>query len=84
MYGEYQEDEELQRRINDKNDYIIDNSLRVSLLYFMVKNGIIKVKKIMDINSEVYISRFNPDTYIGVCKDCPEMYGVNFKYKKNE
>ena len=50
----------------------------------MVKNGIIKVKKIMDINSEVYISRLNPDTYIGVCKDCPEMYGVNFKYKKNE
>lgn len=67
-----------------KNDYIIDNPLRVPLSYPMVKSGIIKVKKIMDINSEVYMSRFNPDTYIGVCKDCPEMCGINFKYKKNE
>ena len=44
----------------------------------------IKVKKIMDINSEVYMSRFYPDTYIGVCKDCPEMCGINFNYKENE
>lgn len=67
-----------------KNDYIIDNPLRVPLNYPMVKSGIIKVKKIMDINSKVYMSKVNPDTYIGVCKDCPEMCGVNFNYKKNE
>ena len=67
-----------------KNDYIIDNPLRVPLSYPMVKSGIIKVKKIMDINSEVYMSRFNPDTYIGVCKDCPELCGINFNYKGNE
>lgn len=35
----------------------------------------------MDINSEVYISRFNPNTYIGICENCPEMCGINFEYK---
>jgi len=50
----------------------------------MVKDSVIKVKKIMDINSEVYISRFNPDTYIGVCKDCSEMCDINFNYSKDE
>ena len=64
-----------------KNENIIDNPLRVPLSYFMVKSGIIKVKKIMDINSEVYISRFNPNTYIGICENCPEMCGINFEYK---
>lgn len=66
-----------------KNDYIIDNPLRVPLSYPMVKSGIIKVKKIMDINSEVYISKFNPETYIGVCENCPEKCGITFNYKSN-
>jgi len=67
-----------------KNEYIIDNPLRVPTSYPLVKSGIIKVTKVMDINSEVYMSKFNPETYIGVCKDCPELCGVNFKYEKNE
>lgn len=67
-----------------KNENIIDNPLRVPLSYQLVKDGIIRVKKIMDINSAVYMSKFNPDTYIGVCENCPEMCGINFKYKKNE
>lgn len=59
-----------------KNENIIDNPLRCPSSYTMVKSGIIKVKKVKDINSEVYMSKFNPNTYVGICKDCPELCGI--------
>lgn len=59
-----------------KNDKALDNPLRVNPSYYLVKEGVIKVKKIKDLNSEVYMSKFNPDTYIGICKECPDKCGI--------
>lgn len=61
-----------------KNKNIIDNPLRCPTSYPMVKEGIIKVKKVWDLNSEVYMSKFNPDTYVGRCDKCPELCGLLF------
>jgi len=59
-----------------KNELVLDNPLRVGLSYPMVKQGIIKVKKVWDLDSQVYMSKFNDKTYVGRCSDCPEKCGI--------
>lgn len=59
------------------NDRVIDNPLRVGPAYPPVKSGIIRLKKVKDLNKAVWMSKFNDATYTGKCSGCPELCGVN-------
>lgn len=67
--------------IQDKlfeNENIIDNPLRLNGNYYLLKKGVIKASKVYDLNSAVLMSKFNPETYVGRCQDCPELCGIAF------
>jgi len=65
-----------------KNENVIDNPLRLHSKYELYLKGIIKAEKLWDLNTKVLISRFNSETYIGKCKDCPEQCGLFFEIWK--
>ena len=60
-----------------KNTKIIDNPLRIFKTHHFITNKLLRVKKIQDLNSQVYMSKFNDKTYIGHCQNCPEKCGIN-------
>lgn len=61
-----------------KNENIIDNPLRLVKNYPLLVEGIIKAKKVFDLNTEVLMSKFNDKTYVGKCTDCLEQCGLLF------
>jgi len=76
------ENEEGKRRaeIQDnlfKYDKALDNPLRCPKEFDWVKRGVIRVSKEKDLNSEVYMSKWNKSTHTGDCENCNERCGVN-------
>ncbi len=65
------------------NENIIDNILRVSKNNIYIKSGIIKIEEIKFLKGKSIVSMKNKNTFIGYCKDCPEMCGINY-FKINE
>lgn len=72
-------DKNLKNIQNDllKNEKVIDNILRFPKNHYLVKKGIINVKKYKFLKTEVYASRHNDNTYFGFCDNCPEQCGIN-------
>ena len=60
-----------------RNDKIIDTVFRPNKNNPLVINGIINVKKVKFLKSEILASIFNKKTYLGNCNNCPDMCGVN-------
>lgn len=69
---------EIQRNLF-KNELTIDTVFRPSSKNEFVLNGIINVKKMQFMNSKALISKFNKKTFVGKCKNCLEMCGLNVK-----
>jgi hypothetical protein len=60
-----------------KNKNIIDTVFRPTSSNYYVVNNIINVKKMGFMNSTSLVSKYNKKTYLGKCKNCKEMCGVN-------
>lgn len=60
-----------------KNKNIIDTVFRPSSKNEFVKKNIIKVKKMAFMNSKALVSKYNKKTFLGKCKNCLEMCGLN-------
>lgn len=56
--------------------FMLDNPLRVSASHWLVRDGIIRLTKIKDLNAVRTISLANPNTYLGHCNSCSELCGV--------
>lgn len=69
---------EVQRRLF-KNDSVIDTVFRPSAKNSFVLDKIINVKKMGFMKSKALVSKFNKKTYLGKCKNCLEMCGLNIK-----
>lgn len=61
-----------------RNEKTIDTIFRPSPNNPYVTNGIINVKKIKFLKSEVLASVYRENTYFGRCEFCHEMCGINF------
>lgn len=62
-----------------KNNSVIDTVFRPSNNNLFVKEGIINVKKMGFMKSKTLVSKFNKKTFLGKCKNCLEMCGLNVK-----
>ena len=60
-----------------KNDKVIDNPLRLNKSYPLLQQRIIRAKLHGNMDKYTLISLKNPHTYLGCCKDCPELCGIN-------
>lgn len=60
-----------------KNENVIDTVFRPSSSNKFVTDGIINVKKMRFMNSTQLISKYNKKTFVGKCKSCLEMCGLN-------
>lgn len=69
---------EIQRKLL-KNENVIDTVFRPSKKNEFVVNEIINVKKMGFMKSKALVSKFNKKTYLGKCKTCLEMCGLNVK-----
>jgi hypothetical protein len=58
--------------------YPTKDTLRLDSNYPLLKDGIIKAKKVWDLNSEVLMSKFNDATFVGRCADCRDKCGLAF------
>jgi hypothetical protein len=67
---------ETQRKLF-KNELTIDTVFRPSKNNPYVKNEIIKVKKMSFMNSKQLISKMDKKAFVGKCKNCLEMCGLN-------
>lgn len=67
---------EIQRQLL-KNKGYIDTVFRPSSKNDFVTKGIIKTKKMSFMKSKVLISKFDKKTFVGKCKNCLEMCGLN-------
>lgn len=56
----------------------IDTIFRPRIENYFVKNGIIKTEKVQFLRSKVLASIYNKNTYMGYCKNCPDMCGINY------
>lgn len=61
-----------------KNDHVIDNPLRISKGYYLYKNGVIIACDRDESIGGSLVSLNNPMTYLGTCRDCPELCGISF------
>ena len=59
------------------NEKIIDNVLRVSKNNYLVKMNLIHTKTVNFLAGKSLVSMKNDNTFIGYCKDCQEMCGIN-------
>lgn len=66
---------DIQERLFEKVN-IIDNPLRLNEGYPLLKEGVILAERMKDLNGDSLISKFREETYIGICKDCPEQCGL--------
>lgn len=62
-----------------KNDNIINTVFRPSINNPLVINGVINVKKVKFLKSQVWASVYKETAYLGLCKDCPDMCGISKK-----
>lgn len=60
-----------------KNENVIDTVFRPSKKNDFVLNNVIKVKKMAFMNSKALVSKYNKKTFLGKCKNCLEMCGLN-------
>jgi len=67
---------EIQRQLF-KNENTIDTVFRPSSKNEFVKQNIIKVKKMAFMNTKTLVSKYNKKTFLGKCKNCLEMCGLN-------
>ena len=67
---------EIQRKLF-KNENVIDTVFRPSKSNKFVTDGVIKIKKMAFMKSNVLLSKFNKKTFTGKCKNCIEMCGIN-------
>jgi hypothetical protein len=60
------------------NNYdVLDTVFRCSKSNPMYKNGIINIKETKFLGKKCYVSKYNPKTYFGNCKNCIEKCGIN-------
>lgn len=59
------------------NHQTLDTVLRVNRNNKLLKDGIIKARKLKFLGKPQLLSKFNKKTYVGNCKNCLEMCGVN-------
>lgn len=69
---------EIQKKLL-KNDNVIDTVFRPSSKNEFVINNIINVKKMAFMKSNALVSKYNKKTFLGKCKNCIEMCGLNLK-----
>jgi len=67
---------ETQCRLLEK-EKVINTVFRPSKDNELIKSGVIKVSKVKFLKSKVLASVWDKDTYMGNCKNCPDMCGVN-------
>lgn len=58
------------------NDNVIDNILRIPKSHFLVRSGMVNVKKHRFISGDVFASVSNENTYFGSCDKCPDKCGI--------
>jgi hypothetical protein len=54
----------------------LDNPLRLSQSHQLVTGGLVRVSRVRDLGSLRYISLANHSTYLGHCRDCPDLCGI--------
>lgn len=55
----------------------LDNPLRLpGLSYPLLTEGIIRARRVHDLNSNVLMSLHSDDVYVGRCRDCPDQCGL--------
>ena len=59
------------------SEKVIDNILRFPKNHILVKDGIINISKHKFLDTEVYASKYNTNTFFGYCYDCKEQCGIN-------
>lgn len=60
-----------------KNEKTIDTIFRPSTKNRLVKDGVIKVDKVMFLKTKVLASVYNNNNHFGYCYNCPDMCGIN-------
>jgi len=68
------------KNIQDKifNSYnFLDTAFRLPDDHYLVKNRVVHIEKVKFLKHSVYASVYNKDVYLGYCKSCPEMCGIN-------
>lgn len=60
-----------------KNEGTLDTVLRVNRNNRLIKDGIINVRRLKFLGKSQLLSKFNKKTYIGNCKNCIELCGLN-------
>ena len=60
-----------------KNENVIDTVFRVSGNNEYVKSGIINTSESVFMSKKSLVSRYNDNTHLGYCNDCPEMCGAH-------
>jgi len=60
-----------------RNEFVLDNILRLPLSHKLVKSGIVLVDRTKFLKSKVYASVNDDKTYFGNCENCPDMCGIN-------
>lgn len=58
------------------NENVIDNPMRISKNHPLVREKIMSVKRVKDIDSYTWISRNNPKSFIGHCYQCSDLCGL--------
>lgn len=58
---------------------IIDTPLRVTAGYGLLGSGVIRARRVMDLNGEALVSQHDSRVYLGNCKACPEQCGLSFE-----
>lgn len=64
-----------------KNDMVIDTVFRPSSNNKFLTSGIINAQKMSFMKSKQLISKFNKKAFVGKCKNCLEMCGLNIQNK---
>lgn len=57
----------------------IDNPLRVPGTHPLVTGGLIRIRRVRDLNAEVSVSLWDEGAYIGRCSECPDQCGIEWK-----
>ena len=64
------------------NENVIDNILRFPKEHKLVKEGIINVKKYIFLDTNVYASKHDENTFFSYCDKCPDMCGAEIEQNK--
>jgi hypothetical protein len=67
---------DLQKMLFD-NENIIDTVLRLNKSNMYIKSDLININKVKFLDNYTYASIYNKNTFLGYCKDCKELCGIN-------